>query len=251
MIYLHKVVPLILSPLFMVLVLCIVGAVTLRRRWIIAGIVFLYLASVPITSDWIFSDLEKSAQRLDPTEVATADAIVVLSYGMYWVKTTKGFAPEWTDPDRFFGGIELFQAAKAPVLIFTKGKYSWQQGEETEGEVLKRYAEMMGVPSDRILLTDVAENTAQEAEGVKKLLPAGAKIILVTSAFHLPRAQRIFDEAGFSVAGYPVDIKIHDSKITPMSFLPTIGALSVTQHALQEHLGRLYYQLKHYFGGSK
>jgi uncharacterized SAM-binding protein YcdF (DUF218 family) len=251
MIYLHKVVPLVLSPLFIVLVLCILGAVTLRRSWIIAGIVWLYLASVPITSNWIFSDVEKNAQRLHPTEVTAADAIVVLSYGMYWVKTSKGFAPEWTDPDRFFAGIELFQAAKAPILVFTKGKYSWQEGDETEGDVLKRYAEMMGVPGDRILLTDVAENTAQEAVGVKKLLHAGAKIILVTSAFHMPRAQRIFEEAGFSVAGYPVDIKIQDSKITPMSFLPTIGALSVTQHALQEHLGRLYYRLKHYFGASK
>ena len=249
--YLHKILALVFSPLSVILVLITVGVVIRRRVWVIAGLFVLFLASVPVVSDWIFADLEKDSQRVRPVDVPNADAIVVLSYGMYWVKAKQELVAEWTDPDRFFGGIELFQAGKAVTLVFTRGKYSWQAGEETEGDVLKRYAQMMGVPDHQILLTDVAENTQQEAEQVRKILPPRAKIILVTSAFHLPRAQRLFQQAGFEVFGYPVDIKTQEAELTPMSFFPTAGALAGTHLGLQEHFARLYYWFKSEYVGVK
>jgi uncharacterized SAM-binding protein YcdF (DUF218 family) len=218
---------------------------------VVAGLLVLFLASVPVVSNWIFADLEKDNQRLQLSDVPNADAIVVLSYGMYWVKAKQDLVAEWTDPDRFLGGIELFKAGKAATLVFTKGKYSWQAGDETEGDVLKHYAQMMGVPNHQILLSDVAENTQQEAEQVRKILPSRAKIILVTSAFHLPRAKRLFQQAGFDVFGYPVDIKTQEAKLTPMSFFPTAGALAGTHLGLQEHFARLYYWLKSDYAGVK
>jgi uncharacterized SAM-binding protein YcdF (DUF218 family) len=244
MIYLHKILPMVFSPLILILILLLVGCIWRRWRWVQVAVVFLYLASTPLVSDQAVGFLERNTNRLEPINVNDADAVVVLSYGMYWVRTPQGYVPEWTDPDRFFAGVELYKAGKAPYLVFTRGKYPWQLGDETEGDVLKRYAETMGVPGDRILLTEEAANTEQEAYGIYKLLNPNSKIILVTSAFHMARAARLFKANGFDVQEYPVDIKIHAAKLTLMSFLPTSSALAMTQFALQECLGRMYYWLK-------
>jgi uncharacterized SAM-binding protein YcdF (DUF218 family) len=130
-------------------------------------------------------------------------------------------------------------------MVFTGGKMPWQGGDETEGQVLKCYAQLMQVSADQILVTEKAENTEQEALGAQRLLqPQRKKIILVTSAFHMQRAQKTFEHAGFSVFPYPVDLRVEGDSLTVMSFLPSPQALLTTHNALREIMGRLYYQLR-------
>jgi uncharacterized SAM-binding protein YcdF (DUF218 family) len=246
MIYLHKILPVFLSPIFIVLALAVIGVITRRRSFVVASVCLLYLASTPLVSEMIFKQVEQAAERLSPTEVPTADAIVALSAGMGWVQTKNGYVAEWPTPSRFLGGVELFMAGKAPLLVFTGGKMPWQAGDETEGQVLKRYAQLMQVPSDKILVTQQAENTEQEALGAKRLLePNHKNIILVTSAFHMQRAKQLFERTGFVVFPYPVNIRVEGDALTVMSFLPDPRALYATHSALHEVMGRLYYQLKH------
>ena len=246
MIYLHKILPVFLSPIFIVLVLSVIGLVTRRRALVIASVCLLYLASMPIVSEALFKRVELTAERVSPNEVPEADAIIALSAGMGWVKTKTGFVERWPTPSRFLGGFDLFMAGKAPLLVFTGGKMPWQGGDETEGEVLKRYAQLMQVPADKILVTDKAENTEQEALGAQRLLqPDSKRIILVTSAFHMERAKKIFESLDFSVSPFPVDSRVEGDALTLMSFLPDPRALYKTHTALHEMLGRLYYQLKY------
>jgi uncharacterized SAM-binding protein YcdF (DUF218 family) len=104
---------------------------------------------------------------------------------------------EWGEPDRFFGGIALFKAGKAQKLVFTGGKMQWDNVRKTEGEVLKEYAISNGIPTEKILVTKVVENTADEAVAVKELINPSKRIILVTSAFHMYRAQKLFEKYRF------------------------------------------------------
>jgi uncharacterized SAM-binding protein YcdF (DUF218 family) len=246
MIYLHKILPFFLSPIFIVLALAAIGVITRRRRWVVGAMGLLYVASMPLVAESLFSRVEQSAERVPPSEVPVVDAIVVLSAGMDWIKTKNGFVAEWPTPSRFLGGVELFHAGRAPILVFTAGKLPWQQGEETEGEILKSHAERMQIPASNILLTESVENTEQEARGVRRLLTSDQKkISLVTSAFHMKRARQIFEREGFEVIPYPVDMRVSAADVTPMSFLPNPGALTSTHAAMREMLGRVYYQLKH------
>jgi uncharacterized SAM-binding protein YcdF (DUF218 family) len=245
MIYLHKILPVFLSPIMIVLALLALGLWTRRRRWIIAGMAILYLVSTPLVSDSLFRLVQSRAERLFPDDAPQADAIVALSAGMGWTKTKNGFVAEWPTPNRFWGGVELLQAGNAPILLFTGGKLPWQRGDETEGEVLKRHTELMRIPSHQVWVTEQVENTEQEAHGARKLLGVGKnKIILVTSASHMRRAKAIFEQLGFDVFPYPVDTSVSAEDMTPMSFLPNPRALQTTQIALNELLGRLYYQVK-------
>ena len=95
---------------------------------------------------------------------------------------------EWGDPDRFFGGIALMKAGKATNLIFTGAKMPWGDSSRTEGAALAYYGADYGIPYDHIFVSSLVTNTADEAAAVKKMA-LGNKIILVASAFHMPRAQ--------------------------------------------------------------
>lgn len=73
---------------------------------------------------------------------------------------------EWNDADRFFGGIELYRAGKAPLVIFTDGWVPWRPAAEPEGRVLIRYAKDLGVPPEDLLTTDKVVNTEEEAAAI-------------------------------------------------------------------------------------
>jgi len=152
---------------------------------------------------------------------------------------------EWGDPDRFFGGIALFKAGKAQKLVFTGGKMPLDKVKKTEGEVLKEYTISNNIPSEKIFVTKDVENTADEAMAVKDLISPSRRIILVTSAYHMYRAQRLFEKQGFEVIRYKVDYKIGRNKeIVIMDFLPDAERIKLTEIGIREILGRLFYVIK-------
>lgn len=245
MIYLHKILPLLVSPLIFVLMLTLLGCITQRRILSLTAIALLYILSMPIVANSLFGALESGYMKPDPASLPNADAIVVLSGMIDTIQTSNGIDYEWEDPDRFFGGLALYKLHKSDRLIFTGGKLAWQTASLPEGEILKRYAAQMGVPERDIWVTGEVENTAQEALAVRKLL-LGEKphILLVTSAFHMARAKYLFEGIGLDVTEFPVDFKIQHQSVTLMDFLPYSGALSKSEAALRETLGRLYYHIK-------
>lgn len=173
-----------------------------------------------------------------------ADAIVVLSRMINQVKSTEGVYPEWNDPDRFFGGIELYKAGKAPSIIFTRGKMPWDTTKLTEGDILKQFALHQGIPDSAILLTGNVQNTADEAMAIKSLIGVNKNIILVTSAYHMSRSKMLFENKGFHVVTYAVDIKVDRiSKSVLMSYLPDADSFRLLNIAYREIIGRFIYSL--------
>jgi len=246
MIYLNKILPLIISPLFTVIILILYGLINQSKKITIFGMAILIICSLPIFSEKLVAYLEKDYQ-LDSTETfQTSDAIVVLSGMVRTIKAKNGITYEWTEAsDRIFAGIDLFKQKKAPYLILTRGSLPWSLG-KPEGEYLQDMAISFGISKEKILLTTNVQNTDQEAKAVKKLLSNEKPIILlVTSAFHMPRAQKVFEAAGIRVIPFPVDFLIGAGKITFMSFIPSASALSQTSFFVREMIGRAYYSLKY------
>ena len=244
-IYLHKILPLLISPLFLFIALSFFYSFTLRLKVLFLSTVAISILSTPMTAQLLWSELESEYTLKTPKEIINSDEIVVLSGNASPIETEEGFIFQWADPDRFFGGIALFKAGKAPTLVFTGGKLPWDKSNQTEGDYLKGEAISQGVPEDHILVTQAAQNTAQEANAVRALLDGeDTKIILVTSAFHMPRATSLFEAEQLIVNPYPVDFKSINGERTIMSFIPSTGGLNDTFNALREFLGRLYYRFK-------
>jgi uncharacterized SAM-binding protein YcdF (DUF218 family) len=224
------------------MIVILIGLIKNKKKLIYIAIGVLYMLSTPIFSNNFFKLVEGSGHndyRKPISAIDSADAIVVLS-GMLGINEVGDSTYiEWGDPDRFFGGIALFKAGKAQKLVFTGGKMPWDKAKKTEGEVLKEYAISNGIPSEKILVTKDVENTAEDAVAVKELIGPTKRIILVTSAFHMYRAKRLFEKEGFSVIPYKVDYKSERNKeITILDFLPSSEYLKITEIGFRELIGR-------------
>ena len=245
MIYLHKILPLIFSPLMLVIGLIILGIIFNLRKFSLIGVIILILSSLPIVSNKFIAYLEKDYQPIEISEIENVYAIVVLGGMIRAIGNEENLKYEFKDSiDRFFAGLDLFNNNKAPNLILMRGKLPWSIG-ISEGEYLKELAIKYGIPEEKIILTEEVQNTDQEAKAIKKILTDNAKIILVTSAFHMPRAEKVFKVANINVIPFPVDFQNSKSKTTIMDFIPSAGSLSQSSHFVREMIGRLYYNLKY------
>lgn len=252
MIYLRQLLPLFILPIGITLILVLIGLLRRKRALVAIGLAVLWISSTPLFSDWLARVVEGQAERGPSTAAPSADAIVVLSGGRL-VAPGPASISEWRDPDRFFGGMELFRAGKAPLLVFTGGWIAGKSAGALEGDVLMGYARSMGVGADSVVTTGRVETTEQEARAVAALLrerrrargdsAALTRILLVTSAFHMARAKRLFELAGFTVAPFPVDFLVSVGRRTAMDLVPTAGAFKQTELVLRELYGRAFYRV--------
>ena len=246
MIYLHKILPLIFSPLFFCLFLITLGIFLRSKKISLSGVILIIFCSLPVVSNNLIYYLEKDYKLQKPSEINSADAIVVLSGMVNSVKIDQNIHYEFSGSvDRILAGIKLYKSKRSPSLILTRGKVPWSVG-IPEGEYLKDFAISFGIPEENILLTSEVQNTDQEAKAVKDILPKRKEnIILVTSAFHMPRAIKVFNAAGLKPIPFAVDFRFLAEKVTVMSFLPSAGSFQQTSFFVREMIGRTYYYLKY------
>ncbi len=252
MIYLYKLIPLIISPIFIVIIL--LGNliflrkskfINLKSSLLILSFFTLLFFSNPLISNKLIKYIEAPYYPMKLSEVPASKFIVVLSGGM--VNQVKDDVYEWSDPDRFFAGIKLLNANKGKKIIYTAGLLPWEKKKKTEGEVLKKKSIEFGIDENDLLITKNVENTYEEADAISNLINVKSKIILVTSAFHMERAKFLFEKKGLIVFPYPVDFKSNNNKITILDFIPSASSLSMSSFAFREMLGRMYYRIKYIF----
>ena len=243
MIYLHKILPALLSP-------TVIGIVVLAilffqgRHWkSLLVLVTVSVSITPVISNFSVRYIEKDWSPTTPEQAEKTDVIIVLS-GM--LKSGKNHEQlEWEDADRFLAGIDLFKEGKGDLLMFTRGLLPWSKNSISEGEILKFRAIEFGIPEKYILLTGYAENTEQEAISARQTLPDTIRhVTLVTSAFHMNRAKLVFENAGLAVNPYPVDFKQNYDQITIMDLIPGSAGIDQWSWVCREILGRMYYRIK-------
>jgi len=232
--------------LFLCLFLITLGIFLRSKKISLSGVILIILCSLPIVSKNLIYYLEKDYKLQKPSEINSADAIVVLSGMVNSVKIDQNIHYEFSGSvDRILAGIKLYKSKRSPSLILTRGKVPWSVG-IPEGEYLKDFAISFGIPEESILLTSEVQNTDQEAKAVKDILPKGKEnIILVTSAFHMPRAIKVFNAAGLNPIPFAVDFKVSAEKVAVMRFLPSAVSFRQTSFFVREMIGRTYYYLKY------
>ena len=245
--WLSKLLPLVLMPLGFSLILLVVGFVG-RWRWpVVTASLLLWIFSLGLVSQILWRWLEAPYHRRSASEAPQADAIVVLSGGRHAAPGSARLI-EWHDPDRFLAGINLFRAGKASRLLFTGGASPFRPGQPPEGQSYLAEAAKLGIPKAAMASTAPVLNTVEEAAAIRRLLPASqSRVLLVTSAFHMRRSQRLFERQGMQVLPFPVDFQArgHWAGVLwrdPTQWLPSAAALDDSARALRELLGRLVYR---------
>ena len=243
MIYLHKILPFFLSPLGIIFIFLIASFFFKRRFFVFFAFLILVISSNPIVGNYLIKKLEHPYKPISINSINKSDAIVVLSGMLHQVGDKNYNTYEFSDPDRFFGGLDLIKKDKSNKIIFTAGQLPWTDNWEPEGIILKNKAISLGISQAKILVTENVKNTYEESIAVTKLIPNNSSIILITSAFHMHRSKYLFENQGFKVTPFPVDFKSSNAKISILSFLPNIGSIGGTSLYIRENIGRLYYRL--------
>jgi uncharacterized SAM-binding protein YcdF (DUF218 family) len=245
MIYLHKILPALASPIMALLALVILSIFT-KPRWIKVLTLFVFLlATNPFLANRAIAWLERDFPPAPLATVGPLESVIVLSGMAKPIQTPTGktFYEFNAAVDRIEAGLSLMQSGRANALILTNGQLPWSVG-EPEGAFLRDVAIARGIDPARITLTDRAENTVQEASAIAALIAPGMTVGLVTSAFHMPRALQVFAAEGIDARPIAVDYRQNFDRITAMDFIPSAEALDDMSLFVRELIGRAYYALR-------
>jgi uncharacterized SAM-binding protein YcdF (DUF218 family) len=247
MLLLHKALPVFLLPLGASLVLITLAVLRKSRALAAITITFLYMASTPFFANWVLNSRERQYGAVPIEACPAADAIVVLG-GTLGPNPAAPGGYVWAAADRLDYGVRLYQAGKAPLLVFTGGRIPWLSQSNSEGESLRTIACERGVPASAVAITGTVESTAGEAVAIGKLAHERglSRIILITTAWHMPRAMILVGRTRLRITPFPVGELINPAApMTILDFLPQSSALERTEIALRELLGAGYYALRH------
>lgn len=216
------------------------AAVRRKRRWAfrvaMAGGFLLFMQSLPLVGTALMGTLEARAGSWSP-DPAGAQAIVVLGSGL--IRPVAAFGGE-TATDRTLirirRGAQLARETHLPVLV-SGGRPP--HAEHAEAAVMAAILEHeFGVAvrwqEDKSL--DTAGNARLSAA---MLSQAGVRrILLVTQAFHMPRARLLFEAQGLEVIPAPAHFVARGGgDFEVQSLLPTASAQHNAYYALHEWLG--------------
>jgi len=96
-----------------------------------------------------------------------------------------------------------------------------------------------GIPKEHILMQEMAKTTFEEAQHMKKRV-GDKPFILITAAYHMPRAMKLFVKAGLNPIAAPADFN-QPNEDGFFSILQS-KQLTKTEHAWHEYLGMLMYK---------
>src|SRR5688572_11554371 len=109
--------------------------------------------------------------------------------------------------ERVFRAMELFRGGKVDTIIVSGGAASITGKLRPESIYVRKYLIQHGIDSNRILVDTASKNTYENAIETAKILKRigrKSKVLLITSAFHMPRALRVFRKAGIAVVPHNV-----------------------------------------------
>lgn len=242
---LSKIVIALIAPLGTGLLLVLCGLLLLasarRRRaavaLVAAGWLWLLAWSLPVVSDSLRGAIEARAGPRAVDAVAPAPAIVVLGGAVAPAQPPLRPQPDLNSAsDRVWHAARLYRAGKAPLVILSGGS---RPEEAPEAEGMRRFLLDLGVPASAILLESASRNTAGNAELTAQMLRQRQvrRIILVTSALHMPRARRAFEALGLEVVTAPTDFEVVDKPLDLLRLLPDGEALDGSGRAIKEIVG--------------
>ncbi|CAH1666792.1 YdcF family protein [Chelatococcus asaccharovorans] len=118
----------------------------------------------------------------------------------------------------------------------------------SEAEMARGLFQSASLADDRVIYEGQSRNTRENAIFTAKLVTPqpGERWLLVTSAFHMPRAMGTFRAAGFDVEPYPVDFRADDSLDDIRPFRMVSEGLRLTDLTVREAMGLIAYRLNGY-----
>jgi uncharacterized SAM-binding protein YcdF (DUF218 family) len=240
-----KVFTFFLSPFYWILILLVWRYFaklrgTKQRLSIIAVCVFI------VFSNDAFFKTAVNAWQPKPVNLQTNhyEAGIVLGGMSGFDKDRRGFFKDASD--RFYQGCELYNAGTIKKVIVTGGTVAKNKPEEAD--FIKTEMIKMGVRPDDVIAETRSKTTRENAIYTKQIIDSlhiPAPYVLITSAEHIPRASRLFENVGLKVIPYPCAYEVIDEELTLDDYLiPKVKTLDSWQRFIKEMIGSIIYKMK-------
>ena len=259
MIFLSKFLPLFLYPLglasaLLVLILIFWKKPRLAKTLVVVTFVLLFIGGNRYVASTVARSLE---WQYLPAEVSgPVDAIIILGGG-----TEPAIAPRPSlevnaAGDRvIYGAILARQFPEAKIIVSGGDIDFLDSAASTPAEDMADLLELLGISRERILIQGGSQNTFEDAQLTCAIIAENKfeKILLVTSATHMPRSMKVFTAAGCPVIAMPTDFSITQAAWQRLwhpnaeeffiNLVPAYTNLSTLTKSLKEYIGLLFYML--------
>ena len=216
------------------------GKARLARSMGAAAVAWAWLWATPAVSTTLLLRLEAGQPPLPLSAVPSAQAAVVLGGAISPPSATRPFPDLHEAADRVWHAARLYHAGKAPLLVLS-GASNPDITPYSEAQAMQLLLRDLGVPDSAMLLEGASRTTRQNAEFSAALLKERGigRVLLVTSAMHMPRATVLFEAAGLGVVPVATDHTGPQTLNSWTVWLPDAGSLDASGRGFKEVLGRL------------
>ena len=221
--------------------------IILKKKWgkrlLVFTLVLFYLLSIMPVSNLLLRTLENKYPPLlvPPNNIKY---VVVLGGGSInrdtQLPSTSRLGSSSTA--RLLEAIRLFNQLDEAVLITSGGNNKTNPIEELTCFQMKELAVLMGVEKKRIMLLCDARDTYEEAKNIQEVL-GNKQFLLVTSAFHMPRAMFFLKKIGLDPIPAPSNFmgqSKYNYSYSPL--LPAADHFSHSSYTIKEYIGRIFYK---------
>ncbi len=250
---LAKILWFLFKPSSLIVIILVAGVVLsatpghrLGRRLLFGGLFTLVLVSLSPIGEWLFLPLENRFPRADLTDGVPIAGIILLG-GVEDTRSTprRELASLNDSAERFIEAVALARRFPEARVVFSGGSAGLQATEEPEASTAAAVLEALGLAKERITLEDGSRDTYENAVFTKRLIgpnPSG-RWLLITSAWHMPRAVGCFRRAGLRVEAWPVDYRTTGR--VDWLIEPGIGTgLQQIDFVVREYVGLVIYYLR-------
>jgi uncharacterized SAM-binding protein YcdF (DUF218 family) len=249
--YLSKIFWFFIQPLNLAIFLLLAGLLSAligRRRLAVTGsaLAFLILALSAWTSlgATMLNPLEERFPR--PPLPQKVDGIVVLGGGFEGaINLVRGGYELNSGGDRMVETAILARRFSTAKVVVSGGTGELFLEGEGDAATAPRLLTALGITTDRLILENKSRNTYENAVFTTELVTPkpGETWLLVTSAFHMPRAKALFDKAGFATVPWPVDYRTSGREGIGLFRDNPADSLQATTTAIREWIGLIAYWL--------
>ena len=236
------------SPLVLLL-LCLAFVLLLIRRRLGAGLflfialILFFLSSSPLISN-VYHRHEQQYPPIPIAESPTAEAIILLA-GDISIPVPPRVESQ-VRGNRSVHTFRLYRAGKAPLIIVSGGNVFPQEGLRPEAAYTADLLQEWGIPQSAIIFEGSSRNTRENALETSLLLKNRQlnRVLLVTNAFHMPRALAAFRAVGIDTIPSPSSISAELDRPTLLNWIPSLDGLGTMQSVMHEKVGIFVYQMR-------
>lgn len=250
--YLSKILLFLANPIIWIFTLLVWGSLTknilLKKKLLWATVIcFYFFSNGFITSEFVRAYEETTIHYSDIQQ--TYDVAIVLG-GFSSEDHEQEMVQFFSSTDRLMAGIKLYKTGKAKKIMISSGSGQIMKPDEREALFIKNYLLEIGIPEEDLIIESNSKNTYENAVFSSDILNkkySNGNYLLITSAFHMPRAKRCFKKVGLNITPFSVDHQAGPRKLlVDHLFIPNAQNLSLWQMLIKEWIGFMAYYIMGY-----